>query len=114
MAVKKRTVPKAAKAARSKGREYCNQRLEDPKKFDKRSLRTVAVPGRPDRKVITGCPVGTWDVKAGKCKVGLKAQALRIAAKDRKCDCLFAEEAYFKRTGKKFAKPCPTTKRKRK
>jgi hypothetical protein len=54
--------------------KYIHERLEDPKKFDPRSFRVVAV--RPDRKIIIGCPKGQWDAVKKVCKVGTKAQAI--------------------------------------
>lgn len=95
-------------------RKYCRQRLADPKDFDRRSFRTVAVPGRPDRKIVTGCPAGEYQPRKGVCKVGLKAQSMLLAVKDAKCKCLLREEAHIKTTGKKPRKACPLPKAQKK
>jgi hypothetical protein len=54
--------------------KYLHERITDPKIFDPRSFRVVAV--RPDRKIIIGCPKRYWDDKNKKCLVGTKAQAI--------------------------------------
>lgn len=94
-------------------RAYCRQRLKDPKAFDPRSFRTVAIPGRPDRKIVTGCPAGQYQPRKKTCKVGLRAQSMLLASSDKRCKCLFKEEAYVKAHGRKPAKPCPLPKGRR-
>lgn len=52
---------------------YVRRRIQSPRKFDPRSLRTID-PGRPGHtKLIVGCPTGHY--KRGRCKVGTEVQA---------------------------------------
>ena len=94
-------------------RKWCRQRLEDPKRFDARSFRTVAVPGRKDRKIVTACPAGKYQPRNEVCTVGLKAQSMLLAADDKKCKCLLREEAYVKAHGKKPRVTCPLPKKRK-
>ena len=56
--------------------KFVHKRVESPKKFDKRSFRVVD-PGRPGcLKLVTGCPIGKYDPKAKRCKVGMKVQKM--------------------------------------
>lgn len=57
---------------------YRRERLEDPKKFDSRSFRTVR---RGSHLVITACPAGYYH--DGSCSVGTHAQALRHPRSER-------------------------------
>jgi hypothetical protein len=54
--------------------KYIHERLADPKLFDPKSFRVVAV--RPDRKIIIGCPKGYWDDRRKRCLIGTRAQAI--------------------------------------
>lgn len=52
---------------------YVRRRIQSPRKFDPRSLRTID-PGRPGHtKLIVGCPTGHY--KRDRCKVGTEVQA---------------------------------------
>ena len=48
--------------------------MKSPKYFDKKSLRIVKVPKRPDVKLIVGCKKGKF--KRGKCQIGTTLQAM--------------------------------------
>lgn len=57
-------------------KNYKRTRIQDPKKFDKRSMRTVDV-GRPEHhKIIIGCPRRKYNSKTKRCKVGTQVQAI--------------------------------------
>ncbi len=53
--------------------EFCPERIEDPKKFDRRSLRTVK---SGDHRITVGCPKGKYDAKKKMCKVGTRIQRI--------------------------------------
>lgn len=53
---------------------YVRERLAEPDKFDSRSFRTKR---RGRHLVIVACPSGRYDATAGRCRVGLRAQAIR-------------------------------------
>jgi hypothetical protein len=55
-----------------KTKHFIRKRLESPKKFDPRSFRTVRP--RKDIRVVVGCPRGKF--KEGRCRVGLRGQAI--------------------------------------
>lgn len=53
---------------------YRRERQQSPKKFDPRSFRVID-PGRPGHtKMIVACPKGFF--KQGKCRVGMRVQAV--------------------------------------
>lgn len=55
---------------------YKRVRIQSPRKFDKRSFRTID-PGRPGyTKVIVACPKGQYNRKTDRCKVGLQQQSV--------------------------------------
>ena len=54
-------------------------RQAPPSKFDPRSLRTI--PTKSGVKLIIGCPVGKYDAKKGRCKVGTRLQSKLIPLK---------------------------------
>ena len=54
-------------------------RVTPPSKFAKGSLRTI--PTKSGVKLIIGCPVGKYDPKKGRCKVGTKLQSKLIPIK---------------------------------
>ncbi len=54
--------------------KYVREKVAEATSFDARSFRTV--PTGPDHKVIIGCPVGQWDDKSGRCRVGTQAQSI--------------------------------------
>lgn len=51
-------------------------RVQSPKKLDKHSIRTKQI-GK-GKSIIVGCPVGKYDHKKEKCKVGTQTQAYRF------------------------------------
>lgn len=56
-------------------------RVASPKKFDRRSIRTVVSSPKKGVHVITGCPKGHYHPnrpKRKRCDVGLKPQAYRF------------------------------------
>ena len=55
------------------GRGYCRERLASPKLFAKGSLRTITQGGI---KIVIGCPVGHWNSKTHRCRVGTRAQTI--------------------------------------
>lgn len=52
------------------------ERLAPPEAFDPRSFRTVVPPGRPDIRITVGCPVGAWDARRRRCRVGMQPQRI--------------------------------------
>jgi len=63
-------------AKRKSRAKYKRTRVKSPKKFDKRSFRTID-PGRPKHTLLViGCPRGKYDAKKKKCKVGTQVQAI--------------------------------------
>lgn len=52
------------------------EQLAPPEAFDPRSFRTVIPPGRPDVRVTVGCPVGAWDARRRRCRVGMRPQRI--------------------------------------
>lgn len=50
---------------------FCPERLEDPRRFDQRSFRTVTM---RRHRVTVGCPTGQYDARHRRCKVGTRAQ----------------------------------------
>lgn len=73
--VKRKRVPKGC----VRGKNFYRCRVADPKKFDKRSLRTLKRPR--GRRIIIGCPKGEWSVKKKRCKVGTRIQSKLIPVK---------------------------------
>ena len=61
---------------------YC-ERLENPKRiFDPRSFRWKIVSKKV--RVLVGCPVGKWQSRKQRCKVGMKAyKVLKTAGRAR-------------------------------
>lgn len=55
-------------------KKYRRVRIKNPKYFDKKSLRTIKVKGRPDVKMIVGCKKGKF--KRGRCSIGTELQAM--------------------------------------
>lgn len=53
--------------------KFKHKRLVSPKKFAKKSLRTIK---RGRKRIIVGCPKGKYDVKRKVCRVGTRAQAV--------------------------------------
>ena len=51
---------------------YVAQRIQDPRKFDPRSFRTVK---RDGTLIIVACPAGEY--KKGRCQVGMQTQSIR-------------------------------------
>jgi len=51
----------------------CRKRMEDPKKFDKRSFRSKKI--NKNTRIIVACPKGEYDSKNKKCRVGLQIQS---------------------------------------
>ena len=52
---------------------YWRCRQAPPSKFAKNSLRTIST--KTGVKLIIGCPVGKYDAKKKRCKVGTKLQS---------------------------------------
>ncbi len=63
-----------AKKTIDKTNTECRQRLQDPKKFDKRSFRSKRASKKT--RIILACPKGKYDPRRKKCKVGLEAQSI--------------------------------------
>lgn len=61
---------------------YCPERLESPGRFDPRSFRTVQTDGH---LVTIGCPRGQYDARAGRCRVGTRAQRILHPPGERAC-----------------------------
>lgn len=57
-------------------KKFKRTRVKDPKKFDKRSFRTVDVGRLEHHKIIIGCPKGKYNAKSKECKVGTQIQAV--------------------------------------
>jgi len=57
-----------------KQKNTCRKRIEDPKKFDKRSFRAKKVSKRTT--IITACPRRKWNQKTKRCDVGVKTQSI--------------------------------------
>ena len=54
--------------------DFVHCKIQDKKKFDKRSFRTV-MPGDSDEvRVVIACPKGKWNAKNSKCTVSTQAQ----------------------------------------
>lgn len=72
------------------GRTEWAVRVASPKKFDRRSIRTVVSSPKKGVNVITGCPKGHFHPnrpKRKQCDVGLKPQAYRFKkSKNTKAD----------------------------
>jgi hypothetical protein len=62
--------------------KYCHERVEDPKKFDKRSFRTVQ---SGKHKIVIGCPKGSYDSKTKTCRIGTRIQKIEHPAGEGKC-----------------------------
>ena len=58
-------------------KNYVRKRIEDPKNFAPGSFRLKTLTDRK-RKLVVACPVGHWNKKTQRCKVGLRAQALLV------------------------------------
>ena len=56
--------------------KFIHRRLEDPKKFDKRSFRIKKLPNGIE--LVIGCPAGKWDEKTKRCSIGTRTQAMLI------------------------------------
>jgi hypothetical protein len=56
--------------------KYDHERIQEPSLFDKHSLRIIPFKDNSGRKRIIGCPIGHYDKKTGKCKVGTQTQAI--------------------------------------
>lgn len=52
---------------------YIRERVENPKHFDRKSLRTIK---RGKHKVIIGCPKGNWLPATKVCIVGTRKQSI--------------------------------------
>jgi hypothetical protein len=63
-------------------KKFCHKRLASPKKFDRRSFRTIT---RGKVKVRIGCPRGKWDAKRERCETGTKAQAVLTPKRGATC-----------------------------
>jgi len=72
-------------SGRPTSRQFCWERVRDPKEFDRRSFRQVTPPGRGDVRIVIGCPKGKWDPRAKKCKVGTRAQTIGHKLPTPKC-----------------------------
>ncbi len=53
---------------------FLRERIAAPATFDPRSFRTVELP--EGRRGVFGCPRGQWDAREGRCKVGVRLQAM--------------------------------------
>lgn len=61
---------------------YCPERIEDPRRFDRRSFRTVM---RHGHRVTVGCPRGQYDAGRRRCRVGTRAQRILHPAGEGRC-----------------------------
>jgi hypothetical protein len=60
--------------------EHIRSGHEDPKKYDKDSMRTIDIDAEKGIKAVIGCPKGNF--KGGKCEVGTQVQSY-LFAKDK-------------------------------
>jgi len=67
----------------SKKAKYTHKKVEDKENFDPRSFRTIPL-GKSGKKAVVGCPVGQWQPRKKRCKVGMKIQKKLIPRKGRK------------------------------
>ena len=67
-----------------KTKTECRKRVEDPKKFDRRSFRSKRLSKRT--RIIVACPRGQYDTRRKRCKVGMKTQSIiKKKKKDGSC-----------------------------
>lgn len=55
-------------------KNFCRKRIVSPKKFDKRSFRTI----KPDKntRITVACPKSKYNLRTKRCKVSLKTQSI--------------------------------------
>jgi len=67
----------------SKKAKYIHKVIKNKDEFDSRSFRTIPL-GKSGKKAVVGCPVGQWQPRKKRCKVGMKIQKKLIPRKVRK------------------------------
>ncbi len=73
--------PRANPRRRARAR-FCPERVADPRRFDRRSLRTVVAKGH---RVTVGCPRGQYDARRRRCRTATRAQRVLHPAGEGRC-----------------------------
>lgn len=66
-------------------KNFCREQLLPKKRFDKRSFRMKAVPGRERTYIVLACPVGKWKPRKQACAKSMKAQSILRPLSNSKC-----------------------------
>lgn len=65
-------------------KKYCDERQQDPRKFDPRSFRTIKL-GKKGKLGTVGCPKGEWQPRKKRCRVGMQLQRILIPEGQGRC-----------------------------
>lgn len=64
-------------------KNFCRETLPVKGGFDRRSFRMKKI--SKGKRILVACPVGKWNAKAQRCKVGMKLHAILRPIGDPKC-----------------------------
>lgn len=62
---------------------FCRETLNPPGGYDRRSFRMKKL--AKGKSVLVACPVGKWDQKKKRCRVGTRTHAILRPIEDPKC-----------------------------